>query len=138
MVAPTAGQRSKLERRAPCSKVVFLTGRLNMQITRREVRTCQHKSADLYRRKVARLQYLLEDEAARPQVVEIIRLLIDRIKIHPGQERGHCEVVIVGALTLPAGAHKRSKVSSSTTLRSYSDAQNHHWNIGLSDLWHLG
>src|SRR5262249_8660982 len=53
---------------------------------------------DLYRRKVARLQHLLEDETARPQVVDIIRSLIDRIEVHPGRERGHCEVVIVGAL----------------------------------------
>jgi hypothetical protein len=36
--------------------------------------------------------------AARPQVVEIIRSLIDRIEVHPGKERGHCEVLIVGAL----------------------------------------
>jgi hypothetical protein len=35
---------------------------------------------------------------ARPQVVEIIRSLIDRIEVHPGKERGHCEVLIVGAL----------------------------------------
>jgi site-specific DNA recombinase len=53
---------------------------------------------DLYRRKVARLQQVLQDPAARPQAVEIIRSLLDRIEIHPGQERGHCEVLIVGAL----------------------------------------
>ena len=53
---------------------------------------------DLYCRKVARLQRLLDDEAMRPQAIEIIRSLIDRIEVHPGQERGHCEVVIVGAL----------------------------------------
>jgi site-specific DNA recombinase len=40
---------------------------------------------DLYRRKVARLQQVLADEAARPQVVEIIRSLIDRIEVHPRQ-----------------------------------------------------
>src|SRR5215831_654865 len=56
MVAPTAGQRSKLKRRAPCSKVVFLTGRLNMQITRPEVGTCHHKSA---------LPIILRSEAVR-------------------------------------------------------------------------
>jgi len=43
-----------------------------------------------------------------------------------------------GPDALPAGAEKRSKVSSSATLRSKSDAQNHHWNFGLSDLWRLG
>jgi len=44
MVAPTAGQQSKLERRGTCSKAVFFTGRLNKTITRPEVRACQHKS----------------------------------------------------------------------------------------------
>jgi hypothetical protein len=53
---------------------------------------------DLYRRKVARLQQVLDDEAARPQLVEIIRSLIDRIEGHPSKERGNCEVLIVGAL----------------------------------------
>ena len=33
-----------------------------------------------------------------PQAVEIIRSLIDRIEVHPRKERGHCEVIIVGAL----------------------------------------
>jgi hypothetical protein len=53
---------------------------------------------DLYRRKVAGVQQVLGDEAARPQVVEIIRSLIDRIEVYPGKERGHCDVLIVGAL----------------------------------------
>ncbi len=53
---------------------------------------------DLYRRKVARLQEVLADEATRPQAVEIIRSLLDRIEVRPGQERGRCEVIIVGAL----------------------------------------
>ena len=53
---------------------------------------------DLYRRKVSRLQRLLDDEETRSQAVEIIRSLIDRIEVHPGQERGNCEVIIVGAL----------------------------------------
>ncbi|MEX2167498.1 MAG: hypothetical protein WD852_10865 [Methyloceanibacter sp.] len=52
---------------------------------------------DLYRRKVSRLQRLLDDEETRSQAVEIIRSLIDRIEVHPGQERGHCEAIIVGA-----------------------------------------
>jgi site-specific DNA recombinase len=53
---------------------------------------------DLYRRKVARLQEVLDDEATRPQAVETIRSLLDRMEVRPGQERGHCEVIIVGAL----------------------------------------
>jgi len=62
---------------------------------------------DLYRRKVARLQQVLDDEAARPQLVEIIRSLIDRIEVHPSKERGHCEVLIVGALATPTDADLR-------------------------------
>jgi DNA invertase Pin-like site-specific DNA recombinase len=54
--------------------------------------------ADLYRRKVAKLQQLLDDEATRPQAVETIRSFIDRIEVKPGSKRGHCEVIIVGAL----------------------------------------
>jgi hypothetical protein len=69
---------------------------------------------DLYRRKVARLQRLLDDEAMRPQAVEIIRSLIDRIEVHPGQERGHCEVVIVGALAqILAFAQQKTTAASS-------------------------
>ena len=53
---------------------------------------------ELYRRKVVSLQRVLDDEATRPQAVEIIRSLIERIEIHPGQQRGHCEIIIVAAL----------------------------------------
>jgi hypothetical protein len=53
---------------------------------------------ELYRRKVVRLQQILDDEATRPQAVEVIRSLIERIEVHPGQKRGQCEVIIVGAL----------------------------------------
>ena len=53
---------------------------------------------DLYCKKVENLQTLLSDETARPQAVEIIRSLIERIDVHPGAERGRCEVIIVGAL----------------------------------------
>ena len=53
---------------------------------------------DLYRKKIENLQALLADETARPQAVEIIRSLIDRIDVHPSAERGRCEVTIVGAL----------------------------------------
>jgi site-specific DNA recombinase len=53
---------------------------------------------DLYRKKVAGLQQMLSDEMARPQVVEIVRSLIDRIEIHPSQKRGQCEILLVGTL----------------------------------------
>jgi site-specific DNA recombinase len=53
---------------------------------------------DIYRSKVSNLQEVLEDETARPQAVEIIRSLIDRIEVRPGLPRGRCEVTLVGAL----------------------------------------
>jgi site-specific DNA recombinase len=53
---------------------------------------------ELYRKKVGKLQQALEYEATRPQVVETIRLLVDRIEVSPSQARGYCEVTIVGAL----------------------------------------
>ena len=69
---------------------------------------------DLYRRKVTRLQQVLADEAARPQVVEIIRSLIDRIEVHPGKERGHCEVLIVGALAQVIAFAQQKTTAAST------------------------
>jgi DNA invertase Pin-like site-specific DNA recombinase len=64
---------------------------------------------DLYRRKVANLQQVLEDETTRPQAVETIRSLVDRIEISPRQRRGHCEVVVVGALAqVLAFVHQRT------------------------------
>ena len=53
---------------------------------------------DLYRRKVARLSTLLKDETMRPQAMELIRSMIDRIEVHPGNKRGACELILVGAL----------------------------------------
>ena len=53
---------------------------------------------DLYRRKIIKLKEILDDEATRPQAFDVIRSLIGHIEVHPGQERGHCDVVVVGAL----------------------------------------
>ena len=69
---------------------------------------------DLYRRKVARLQQALADEAIRPGVVDTIRSLIDRIEVHPGQMRGRCEVIVVGALAqVLAFAQQKTTAASS-------------------------
>ena len=63
---------------------------------------------DLYRRKVDGLQQMLANETTRPQAVEAIRSLVDRIEIHPGEKRGQCECRIVGALAhILAFAHKK-------------------------------
>src|SRR6516225_10154046 len=40
---------------------------------------------ELYRKKVGKLQQALQHEATRPQVVETIRSLVDRIEILPGR-----------------------------------------------------
>ena len=55
--------------------------------------------AELYGRKVAELQSLLTDETSRPQAMELIRAMIDRIEVHKGEERGKPEVILIGALS---------------------------------------
>ena len=69
---------------------------------------------ELYRRKVVRLQRVLDDEATRPQAVEVIRSLIERIEIQPGKERGHCEVIIVGALAQILAFAQQKTTAAST------------------------
>ncbi|WP_373444401.1 recombinase family protein [Ruegeria atlantica] len=54
--------------------------------------------AELYRRKVAELQGLLSDDAARNEAMEAIRGLIERIEVSPGETRGHPNVILTGAL----------------------------------------
>ncbi len=54
--------------------------------------------AELYRRKVSELGALLDDEAARPEAMEIIRGLVERIEVRPGAKRGQPDVTLVGAL----------------------------------------
>ena len=46
--------------------------------------------------------------------MEIIRSLIERIEVYPGEKRGHCDVVLVGAMVqiLAYAQHKQTAVSS--------------------------
>jgi site-specific DNA recombinase len=53
---------------------------------------------ELYRRKVYDLGALMMDEVARPQAMEIIRGLIERIEVAPGGTRGKADVTLYGAL----------------------------------------
>ncbi len=53
---------------------------------------------ELYRRKVKELGGLLTDDASRPQAMEIIRGLIERIEVAPGDMRGKANVTLFGAL----------------------------------------
>jgi hypothetical protein len=54
--------------------------------------------AELYRRKVIDLQSVLTDETGRPQAMEIVRSMIDRIEVSAGETRGDPQVLLVGAL----------------------------------------
>jgi site-specific DNA recombinase len=53
---------------------------------------------ELYAKKVGKLPVLLTDDATRPQDMDIIRSLIDRIEVTEGTERGKPDVVLIGAL----------------------------------------
>jgi site-specific DNA recombinase len=76
---------------------------------------------DLYRRKVVELQQVLSEEATRPQTVEIVRSLIDRVEVHPGHKSGHCELVIVGALAqILAFAEKKRPLAALVGLAVWS------------------
>ena len=53
---------------------------------------------ELYRRKVQDLGVLLTNEASRPQAMEIIRSLVQRIEVAPGATRGKAQLTLYGAL----------------------------------------
>jgi site-specific DNA recombinase len=53
---------------------------------------------ELYAKKVGELPALLTDDATRPQAMDIIRSLIDRIEVTEGAERGKPDIVLAGAL----------------------------------------
>ena len=52
----------------------------------------------LYQRRVEKLSDLLNDESSQQEAVTIIRSLIDRIEITPGERRGDPQVQLVGGL----------------------------------------
>jgi site-specific DNA recombinase len=53
---------------------------------------------ELYAKKVGELPALLTDDTTRPQAMDIIRSLIDRVEVTEGVERGKPDVVLVGTL----------------------------------------
>jgi len=69
---------------------------------------------DLYRRKIAQLKQILDDEGTRSQAVDIIRSLIGHIELHPRQERGRCDVVVVGALAQVLAFAQQKKTAGSS------------------------
>ena len=52
----------------------------------------------LYRRRVEHLTKLMSDANTQHEAIDIIRSLIERIVITPGQKRGHPSVELVGGL----------------------------------------
>ncbi len=71
----------------------------SIKITHEEAAVEVHPNmAELYRKKVTKLQSLLTDETTRPQAMDIIRSMIDRIEVHAGQERSKPDVILIGAL----------------------------------------
>ena len=69
--------------------------------------------AELYRKKVTELQSLLTDDTARPQAMELIRTMIDRIEVHAGQEPSKPKVILVGALAQILAFTQQSKTADS-------------------------
>ena len=69
--------------------------------------------AELYRKKVLRLQSLLTEETTRPEAMDLIRSMIDRIEVHAGQERGQPEVILIGALAEILAFTQKSKTAAS-------------------------
>ena len=53
---------------------------------------------ELYTKKVRKLPALLTDDTTRPQTMDIIRSLIDRVVVTEGVERGKPDVLLVGGL----------------------------------------
>ena len=53
---------------------------------------------ELFTKKVRELPALLTDDTTRPQTMDIIRSLIDRVVVTEGVERGKPDVVLVGDL----------------------------------------
>ena len=52
----------------------------------------------LYQRKVNEISQLLSDQASREEAISLIRSLIERIDITPGEKRGQTQVQLVGGL----------------------------------------
>ncbi len=69
--------------------------------------------AELYRKKVTRLRNLLTDETTRPEAMDLIRSMIDRIEVHAGQERSRPDVILVGALAQILAFTQKSKTAAS-------------------------
>ena len=70
---------------------------------------------DLYRKKVGELRTLLTSAGSRTQAMELIRSLIQRIEVFPGQKRGNPDVILVGGLAQIL-AFGQTRTSTATSL----------------------
>ena len=52
----------------------------------------------LYQRKISEISQLLSDQASREEAISLIRSLIERIDITPGEKHGQPQVQLVGGL----------------------------------------
>ena len=70
----------------------------------------------LYQRKVSEISHLLSDNASREEAISLIRSLIERIDITPGEKRGQPQVQLVGGLAaiLEFAVAKQQKTATST------------------------
>ena len=68
---------------------------------------------ELYRQKVAQLREAVQDPAIRDEALELLRGLIAKVTVRPGE--GYVELVVEGALTamLALGAGAKSEVFAS-------------------------
>jgi site-specific DNA recombinase len=53
---------------------------------------------EFYDRKITELQTLLSDETTRPEAMELIRSMIERIEVHAGDDHKTPNVILMGAL----------------------------------------
>ncbi len=53
---------------------------------------------EFYARKITELQTLLSDETTRPEAMELIRSMIERIEVHAGDDHKTPNVILMGAL----------------------------------------
>ena len=70
--------------------------------------------AELYRKKVAELQTLLTDDTTRPEAMDIIRSMIERIEVHAGSDKGKPDVALVGALAEIIAFGQKTKTAASS------------------------
>lgn len=69
--------------------------------------------AELYAKKITELRSLLTDETTRPQAMDIVRTMIDRIEIHTGAERGKPNVILTDALAQILAFTQQNKTAAS-------------------------